>query len=301
MDAINKLCILLFILCTLLSCSNDSEEKVPTADLTQMNFRYEPGAGEIKLMWDMPEGDPGFYYMKINYYDPKEKKDKMVVVSSYASFIIIDNTRARYNGQYKFTLTPYSVTDTPGQAYTLEAESGPAPKTTTVTLEEIPLSASSFYGNATAVDYPLDNLCNDNYADLYHTDWKNPNIASYHYIDIDLGQDVEYFKLHTWNRSSNAGDCPGTVRLYRINQLNDPNVNMDAPMYEYTHPKTGNGEEATIMYPSQDDSALNPPVRYLRYCSIVSAAGHKFWNLAEIKINKVIVSVYDPEVDEVSN
>ena len=46
MDAINKLCILLFILCTLLSCSNDSEEKVPTADLTQMNFRYEPGAGE---------------------------------------------------------------------------------------------------------------------------------------------------------------------------------------------------------------------------------------------------------------
>lgn len=277
------------------SCQKNEEVVVPTADLTAMHFTYEPGEGEITLKWEAP-ADPqnaGFMYMKLIYTDPRDQITRTRTISPYTNKIIIPNTRARYGNAYHFTFVPYSITDTPGKEFILEnCSSNPAPITSTIT-ERAKLKLKELSTNAQEPsEGPLANLTNGNTSDFFHSNWSNSGVAEKHWVDIDLGEEVERFEIHTWNRTGGTA-APSTVELYRLTRLND--AMPEAPFYTYTHPNGASGAESSILYPQQEDPAMQQPVRYLRYCGIRST---KYWNMAEMEIYKVHVSLYNPETDE---
>lgn len=282
------------------SCKED-EGIVPTVDLSTLNFKSTPGEGEIVLTWETPKADPGYSYLKMEYTDPREKKYRNVTISTYTNTLVINNTRARYGNAYNFKFTPYSETDTPGMSYTLEGcKSGPAKKTTTTSREPIKLTSSDLYSNAAEpsegkLEYLVDGLITQ--SSFFHTAWSVTVADPYHYVDIDLKENIDRFEIDAWNRVAGGGNNPTEVKLYRILKLADNAVDMDHPLYSYNPATTGQGEENVEMYPAEDQPALNEPVRFLRFCAKSSAI---FWHLSELIINKITINNFDPEVDEVA-
>lgn len=284
----------LFLSIGLTSCNNDDVVVVPTADLASMNFTHEPGEGQITIKWDVPAENPGFMYMTMVYTDPRDKVTKTKTISPYTEEIVIPETRARYKDSYSFTFTPYSETNTPGQSFTLDkCSSLAAPATTTV--EKIKLSLADVTTNAAEPsEGPLANLTDGNTSNFFHTAW-SVDKGDKHWVDLDLGEEVTRFEIHTWNRNGGSNH-PKEVKLYRLSSMDDNSIDMEnGYFYQYTHPATAAGAEAQVMYPAQNDDEMSQPVRYLRYYAKSSAT---FWHLAEMEINKVIVHIYDPETDE---
>lgn len=282
------------------SCKED-EGIAPTVDLSTMNFKSTPGEGEIVLSWDTPKENPGYMYMKMEYTDPREKKFRNVTISPYTNSLVISNTRARYGDAYDFKFTPYSETDTPGESYTLEGcKSGPAKKTTTTSREAIKLTVDDLYSNAPEpsegkLEYLVDGQMTS--SSFFHTAWSITVAEPYHYVDINLKEDVDRFEIDAWNRVGGGNNNPTEVKLYRISKLADDAVDMDNPFYTYNPGNTGKGEENIVMYPAQDQPAMTEPVHYLRFRAESSAI---FWHLSELIINKITINSFDPEVDEVA-
>lgn len=278
------------------SC-NDDEGVVPTVQLDAMNFRSEAGEGQIILRWDKPRDNPGYMYMKMEYTDPREKKFYNISISPYSDSIVIENTRARYGDAYSFKFTPYSESDTPGNPYVLNGcKSGPAPKTVSVERENIKLTVNSLYTNAQEPsEGPLKNLVDGSKSTFFHTVWSGGGPDGAHWLDVDLGEELDRFEIYTCNRNGGSNH-PTEVKLYPISKLNDSDVDMENPMLVYAPAVGGNGAENEVMFPAQDESALTTPIRGFRYCA---KSGSVFWNLAELAVRKVIINTYDPEVDEV--
>lgn len=278
----------------LASC-NDEEEVVPTVDLATLNFTHEPGAGEITLKWTAPESveTAGFAYMKMSYTDPRDHKTRIKTISPYTSEMVIPNTRARYGEGYSFTFTPYSATDTPGKPFVLDkCRSNAAPATTTVTrgakIELKKLTTNS----QESTEGPLANLTNGKTNDFFHTIWSTTK-PERSWVDIDLGEELTRFEVHTWNRNTNG--APQNVSLYRLSKLDDTSVDMvNGAIMTYKHPNTAPGAECGVLCPAQNLPDFDQPVRYLRYCGSVGG----FWNMAELAIYKMEVNKYDPETDE---
>lgn len=282
----------------LTSCNEEEPSVQPTADLASMNFSHEPGEGEITIKWTVPAENPGFMYMTMVYTDPRDNVTRTKTISPYTQEVVIPNTRARYGDVYSFTFTPYSETDTPGTSFTLDkCSSLPAPATTTV--EKVKLSLAELWTNAQEPsEGPLANLTNGNTSDFFHSMWSNSGgPEAYHYVDIDLGEEVTRLEIHTWNRSTGAANIPIDVKLYKLSQLKDESIDMEnGYFYSYRHPSQAISAECSVMYPAQEDDEMQEAVRYLRY---YAKSTTKFWHMAEMEISKVIIHTYDPETDEV--
>lgn len=284
-------------LMTLAACSDSEEGIVPPTDLQTLNFRSEPGPGTITLKWNLPD-NPDYYYLQLTYLDPREKKDRMLTISSYTDSLVIENTRARY-GEYTFTLTPFSETGTPGTPITLKATSGPAEKTLTTSRIPVSLTSDNFTTNAQEPsEGPLSNICDGNASTFFHSNWSGNSPAN-HWIDVDFGEPLERFEIVTLNRHNNAVNNPNGVRCFRLSSLGDTSVDMDTatPFLSYTCTNLGAGQQNSIIFPAIEEDALTEPIRYMRF--VTRGNGNKYWNLAEFSINKIVVTVYDPEVDEV--
>lgn len=290
-------------LCTaFISCRKDDLQILPTVNLSSLNFTSEPGEGEIKIKWNTPAENPGFMYIKMSYTDPRDHKYRVITLSPYTSELTIPNTRARYGNTYSFTFIPYSETDTPGTPFVLDkCVSGPAPSTVTIT--KTPIKLAKIITNAQEPsEGPLTNLTDGNLDNYFHSQWSNSGgTEPYHWIDLDLGQEVTRFEIHTWNRKGAGNNFPNHIKLYRLSKLDDRTVDMEkGAFYEYDHPNKTSGGEGEITYPEIDQPEIKEPIRYLRYCPN-GTGGSKFWHLAELSISKVEVSVFNPETDEKSD
>lgn len=283
--------------------SCDSDEGVsPTVDLATMNFRATAQPGKILLEWDVPEGEPGYFYMKMHYFDPREKKDHNIVISPYAKSMVIENTRKRYGAAYDFTFTPYSETDTPGESFVLEGCRSEAAEVQAST-ERVPLNlkAASFAANTAqpGSSNTLDKIC-DGLKDTFYETQYGVTTPANRWIDVDLGEEMERFEIETWNRNA-ANNVPKDIKLYKITKLGDENVDMDQPFLTYTNPNKTASAQNIKMVPAEGEPALTNKVRYLRYCANGTKADGTFvphWHLAEFSVSKVIMSRFDPEEDE---
>ena len=276
------------------SCSDDDDAIVPTADLSSMNFTFEPGAGEITLKWDVPAENPGFMYMTMSYTDPRDKKTRVQTISPYTTEIVIPNTRARYGSEYSFTFTPYSETDTPGSAFVLDnCSSLAAPATTTV--ERVPMTIQGYTTNAQEPgEGPLAEMFDNNRSTFFHSAW-SVDAGENHWVTVDLGEEVDRFEIVTINREG-GGANPSHVKLYKVSSLDEPETDLEHPFFEYDHKDRSSGAENSQMCPGKDDPAFKDPVRFLRY--LAKGGGNNFWHLAEFDVNKIILHIYDPETDE---
>ncbi len=277
----------------LTSC-NDEEGIAPSADLKAFNFVSEPGEGEITIKWDVPANNPGFMYMTMVYTDPRDKVTRCKSISPYTEEIVIPNTRARYGDSYSFTFTPYSETDTPGQPFILDkCKSGKAKATTTI--EKVPVKIVNYSTNAQELsEGPLKYLFDNNTSTFFHSKWDGASPEN-HWVTLELGEEVKRFEIATVNRVGGGGNNPREVKLYRLASMEDNEFDINSPFASYKHEKIAQGEEFFKMIPAQDKDELETPVKYLRY---LAKSSTKFWHLAEMKINKVILHKFDPETDE---
>lgn len=292
----------LAVLMSLASCGEETAV-LPEIDMNAINFRYETTPGTITLKWDINEKVPGVMYLALEYYDPREEKNKRITVSPERCEYVIENTRARFTEGYNFKLTPYSETDTPGQSVVLEGcMSEPAEKIETIIRNQLKLSVDNFYANTkeSASHLKLEHLCDGQLNTIYHTAWESSNSREDKYIDIDFGTELDRFEIRTWNSPNHVASngIPTTVQLFRLEKLNDQSVNVltDEPFYVYDHPNQEKGGEGSMYIPSLDEPVLETPVRYIRYYAKCKYINH--WNMAEIEIGTIDYKVVDPELPE---
>ena len=283
------------------SCSDD-DGVTPTIDLQTLNFTHEPGAGQITLKWTAPT-DPenaGFQYMRLTYTDPRDKKTYVHNLSPYSKEIVIPNTRARYGATYSFTFVPYSESDTPGTPFVLDKCSSNAAPVAIKSTErkKLNVKAANLWTNSQEQsEGPLEQLVDGikGGSNFFHTIWSG-NVPAYSYVDIDLGKEVDRLEIQSWNRV-NGGGFPQKVSWYRLEKMQDENVDItkDA-FYTYDH-KQGSGAQFAAMFPTSYEDPAMKPVRYLRYCGN-PLAPNASWHMSELEFYEVIVNLYNPETDE---
>lgn len=285
----------------LTSCSGDEEGTAPVIDMETMNFTATPGEGQITLSWQVPE-NPGYLYLQLEYYDPREKKMNKKNFSIFTQEYVVENTRARYGAAYNFKFTPYSDTGTAGTPVELKGiTSGAAPIVNAVVEEKLELGTTSFKALDDNGVKKIDMICDgitDQQENLYHTATSNVP----HYVDIDLGAELSRFKIKAYNSNKhdgvNAGN-PKNVKVFRLSSLGDTSVNVstdDALIRSVELPNAGKSVTNEFICPDENSGELEMPVQYIRF---YATSGTTYWNLAELEIYKVDYITSNPEIDEV--
>lgn len=285
----------------LTSCSNDEEGTAPVIDMETMNFTATPGEGQITLSWQVPE-NPGYLYLQLEYYDPREKKINKKNFSIFTQEYVVENTRARYGAAYNFKFTPYSDTGAAGTPVELKGiTSGAAPIVNAVVEEKLELGTANFKALDDNGVKVIDMICDgitDQQENLYHT--ATTDVP--HYVDINLGEELSRFKIKTYNSNKHDGanvGNPTNVKIFRLSSLEDTSVDVgtdDALICSVGLPNVGKSVTNEFIYPAEDSDELETPVQYIRFYATSETT---YWNLAELEIYKVDYIISNPEVDEV--
>ncbi len=198
------------------SCEDKKEEISPN-DIS--NIIAVPGTGQITLKWDLPEDSSSIFYVKISYYDHKNKKDKSILASNNGDSAVITGLLKRF-GEYEFTLQTYSETLTANlNKHNISAICNPVPPSYTFgeDMTEIPLTEAMLSTNAQEPNEgPIANLIDGNAETFFHSKWSGGGMDLPHWIDITLESATEYggisFKFQ--NRHNKDNDSPKTIEVY---------------------------------------------------------------------------------------
>lgn len=125
-----------------LSCNEETEATVPATEL--INLTFTTFQGSITLNWEYSEGENTNRCVEIRYYDPVKGKNIMKTVSGGATSFTISGTR-KEDGEYTFSLQPFSTTFTPGM---LQTVSGISKNETGVDWVPMELTADAILGIA---------------------------------------------------------------------------------------------------------------------------------------------------------
>ncbi|MCD8166353.1 MAG: discoidin domain-containing protein [Bacteroides sp.] len=258
------------------------------APISMSTVRSEALPGEIKLTWDAPEGN--FTYLQIRYYDPHLKKDVYKIASKGTTEMVIEDTRARY-GDYTFHFQTFNAAHQGGETGTVNAQSGPAPATTTVVSRtEIPLTADMLSTNAQEPsEGPIRNLIDKDPGTFFHTIWSGAAVPLPQYIQVDLKEPYENFLIWYQNRNDNTTDGrPSTADLQ---------ISNDGQNWETVAELSGLPSARSAEYTS-DYVAPGKTFTHFRF-SVTSISNGKTWfNMAELALYDVELAIFDPETDE---
>ena len=182
------------------------EKFVPVPPEGVKNPTATPGAGFIKLKWEMPV-NVNFTKMKVIYHDPVTKEDKELEIADNTTTLFIVENTFKCGGEYEFTIKTYGPTG-------METEQ---PATVRGTSEEsvikarIALTVDMFSANATEPsEGSLAALVDDNINTYYHTIWSgtSPNKQP-HYLQINMSElplQSLRFEYDGRNNGNGAGD-----------------------------------------------------------------------------------------------
>ena len=85
------------------------EKFVPVPPEGVKNPTATPGAGFIKLKWEMPV-NVNFTKMKVIYHDPVTKEDKELEIADNTTTLFIVENTFKCGGEYEFTIKTYGPT-----------------------------------------------------------------------------------------------------------------------------------------------------------------------------------------------
>lgn len=260
----------------------------PPAAIDMSTVKSEALPGQIHLSWEAPEGD--FAYLQIRYYDPRIKEDVYKIASKGTTEMLIDETRARY-GAYAFSFRTFNSSHEGGEVQTVEAVSGAAPATVTVgTKTKINITADQLSGNASdPQEGVLKYLVDGDAGTMYHTNW-HETIPYPQYIQVDLKEPHENFCVYFQNRNDSwtTSGRPGVVELQ---------VSNDGKDFETVATLSGLPSAASSEYTSTY-VAPGKTFTYFRFNVLASSGNTAYFNLAELALYDVELSIYDPEADE---
>ncbi len=284
---------ILIALGVVISCEKDENQGVAPADID--NVRSDSLPGQIVLRWDMPSDTASIHYTEIAYFD--HRLEKNVINLSSCDSLLIDETRHKY-GNYKFKLTPYSFTRTPGNSLEHEAISGHAPiQETFLSEEKLRFQEDQITGNSIqdGGSNPPINLFDGDDGTIYHSRWRDP-VPDVSWLSFDLKEEIKAFKINWFPRTTHAEGKPTDVDL--MGSVDGENWFL---IVNLTKEKDNLPVSKTDWFRSPTYYKSPVPFRHLKYSVNKTNKNHKFWHMSEMEIFKVelqIVDFEDPDHEE---
>lgn len=262
----------------------DTEKTIKSKPTSVSNIASEALPGQIKLTWDVP-ADSNFYFLRISYFDHLTQEVKTSVASVYTNEIVFSDTRAKY-GDYTFNFQTFNHLNEGGEVISVNAKSGIAPVTETITSVKVRLNDDQFSTDAQEPsEGPIRNLNDGNPNTFFHTRWSSPQIPLPHYIQIDLNESLTNFSFSYQNRN---GAQVGPEHL-KVLISNDGE--------EWTEVA-----EYTSGLPSASQALYNSPVirneepfTYVRFLVTKTYGDKNYFNMAEFILYDVTIDTFDPE------
>lgn len=278
-----KICyILLTCMLTLIACDKNDEESVTPGNISDISYIAKPGS--ILLKWSVPT-DSNYQYVKVTYYDPWMNKNNVLLSSVYSDSLAIPNMLRKF-GDYTFNLQTVSRTGELGNAQTINASALARPEEYTIASSSpIALTASMLSTNAQEPsEGPIENLLDGSTTTFFHSSWSSTIWPAY--IQIDLDAPVNAFSFWYRNRA-NANGKPSIIEIYGSNDASNftllETINSGLP--------AGSGAEYT------SPVIITAPQSYshIRLLVTKTAANNTFFNMAELKLYKCDLTIYNPE------
>ncbi len=262
------------------------EKFIPIPPEGVKNLTATPGAGFIKLKWEMPE-EVNFTAMKITYYDPVARTDKEIeIADNITTLFIVDNT-FKCAGEYEFTLKTYGPTG-------METEQPAIVKGTSdesVIKARINLTLDMLSANATQPgEGSLGELIDGKINTYYHTLWggTSPNKQP-HYLQIDMSE-LPLQSLRFEYDGRHNGNGAGDVKRVGIWGSNNNNTWTLMGKETYVLP----GSRGQHVEPNENIQA-DKPYKYIRFTPearrdadpIDPSGTNGWWNMADIYLYKI--------------
>ena len=241
--------------------------------------------GQIVLHWDVPV-DSNYYLLKINYFDYLTETEVYKVASVYEDSLLIDETRAKF-GEYEFTFQTFNKNNEAGVATTVNAVSGIAPATETITTTEIALTADQLStNNQEPSEGPIANLIDGDNGSFFHTRWSSPQIPMPQYIQIDLNVPIKDFQFYFMNRAwSQVG-----AEIVEIQVSNDGANWETIQTISAGLPSAGGADYTSQVY------RMDHTFSYFRYNVLQTYGSKNYFNMAEFNLYNVKIDISNPEL-----
>lgn len=262
------------------------EKFIPVPPEGIINPTATPGAGFIKLKWDMP-ANVNFTTIKIFYHDPVTKEDKeLEIADNTITLFIVENT-FECGGEYEFTIKTYGPTG-------METEQPEVVRSSSyesVIKVPVSLSVDMFSANATEpTEGSLAALIDGDINTYYHTMWSATSPSGQpHYLQINMSE-LPLKTLRFEYDSRNNGTGAGDVKRVGIWGSNNGNTWTLMGKETYTLPG-GRGQHAE---PDENVKA-DKSYKYIRFTPearrdadpIDPSGGNGWWNMAGIYLYKI--------------
>ena len=146
---------------------------------------------------------------------------------------------------------------------------------------------------------PIEGLLDNDFTTYFHSEWSSSAPAENHYIQINLGEDLQTFVLKYAERlGQHANARPATVRVLYTNTPDDEASWADAGTVEFTYPYSLTTAEATTVNEAVGLTAVELPAaaRYVRLVVLSTTNnqlinGYPFFYLSELHVYE---GTYDP-------
>ena len=262
------------------------EKFIPVPPEGILNPSATPGAGFIKLKWDMPE-NVNFTKIKVAYHDPITKEDKELVIADNTTTLFIVENTFECGGEYEFTIKTYGPTGMETEQPAVVSSTSEA----SVIKARIPLTVGMLSANATEpTEGSLAELIDGNIGTYYHTMWSQTSPSGQpHYLQIDMSE-LPLQSLRFEYDGRNNGNGAGDVK--RVGIWGSDNGNNWTLMGKETY--TLPGSRGQHVEPNENIIS-DKSYKYIRFTPearrdadpIDPSGGNGWWNMADIYLYKI--------------
>lgn len=304
----NKLfiCAGLAVAVLLSACKKEDLGSAPS-NLDATTLSYEAQEGAVVLKWAVPD-NAEYHYIEVLYKHPGTGKEHKRLASIHSSSITIDNLLKAY-GPIEYKLTPVGKKGARGTTQTISAECLAKPIVRQVvgnSATQLTLNANEMWTdtNQTNDGHGLPGLIDGNNGTFWHMKW-SPASPFPHYLVVKLPENVGSAISFYWKGRNNQGRInPKTLEIYGSNTeftgtTNNP-ADFSEALYSDLHligTVTGMPDALAAEYTSSP-IILNASYRYLWFKFKEGHNNTNFSAIAEWKIFKHQVEVYNPETGE---
>mgnify|MGYP002166656487 CR=1 FL=1 len=139
---------------------------------------------------------------------------------------------------------------------------------------------------------PIGGLLDSDFTSYFHSEWQSSAPAENHYIQINLGEDLQTFVLKYAERvTQHAKSRPATVRVLYTNTPNDANSWADAGTVEFTYPYSLTQSDETTLDEAVGLTTVGLPAaaQYVRLVVLSTTSnqlinGYPFFYLSELRV-----------------
>ena len=287
-------------LLALTGCQKEDMGPQPVA-IEASSLTAEPQEGAVKISWKIPEA-ANYEYIRVTYTHPGTGKEHIRLASVYADHIVIDGLLKRY-GAIEFKLMPVTAKGREGEVRTITAESLSLPKKIKVisdSKEQMKITADQVWASNPEPLYgegKLESLVDNNYNTYLHMSWSSPKPFP-HYIVMKAPEAVGALGFFLKNRThANNNNRPKNMNLWVSDSFDratfDPARFSAYKVAEFRGMPEGSGSEV-----DSPGYVLPSAMQYVWFEVLEPHGGEQYFSLAEIKLYKYKLEMFDPETGE---